>query len=915
MPDAGVRLCRQCRRVNPSEAVYCHHDGVHLEGRSDEGTADKRAINAGTRPFSVPFVLPSGKECHNFNELALACQADSKGAFELLRTGHLEAFLAAQGRADLARAARSAARATDRLRGLDEFIGRLPATGLKPPKLRVTPAVLDLGTMRLGEEKRCELVLQNDGMRLLSGSASCDATWLSLADAAELRSKLFECTARTTLPVRVVGRELRAFEKPHETQILLDSNGGQVAVTVRVYVPVKPFPEGVLSGALSPREAAHKAREAPKEAGELIQSGALARWYEANGWTYPVLGPTATGVAAVQQWLEALGLVRTPRVDISEDTIRLSGRVGEKIEYSLAVVTQENRAAIAFGTSNQPWLRVGATIFRGRSAFVPLTIAPIPGNPGEVLQAVVSVTANGGQRFTVPVTLQVSERSAAIKAVPLPSPVVAAEVKKPQPSVAALPPPNTPPPPVAPVMPVAAVPAPAQPLKAPPDGRSGWPWWFTLFPAALLLALIGGAGIHDYLTPPPVARNLPDGDQPLDATPRIAIQFHEVKRGDDLEKLYLTDPQPTLRFGVVMLHNSKTIGKGINIRRLTFDPWGRTNNTCLRLDDKDERLFGSSTGRWEESAAKSWKDQQAHEHEGVKSVWICDDKRIEVTQLVELVRGEQSQLLDTCRVRYQLLNRDNRPHQLGLRFLLDSFIGDNDGVPFTIPGESALCDTLKDLPKDAKDKKLPDFLQALEKPDLDQPGTIAHVRLKLENLEVPERVTLGAWPSEKLRVLDRQAAGPATLWNVPLLPLKSLGLNDSAITIYWKEQPLQAGDTREVGFEYGVWNLVSQGNRLAATVDGVFRPEGQLTVVAYLKRSPDENPNETVSLTLPENFKLLEGAETQAIPNLPKGAKSDNFPVTWKVQAGLLGKYAFTVKTNTGLSQALPVEIRKSILD
>jgi hypothetical protein len=166
--------------------------------------------------------------------------------------------------------------------------------------------------------------------------------------------------------------------------------------------------------------------------------------------------------------------------------------------------------------------------------------------------------------------------------------------------------------------------------------------------------------------------------------------------------------------------------------------------------------------------------------------------------------------------------------------LLDTYIGGNDGVPFTIPGDSELCDTLKDLPAQAKDKKVPDFLQALEKPDLAHPGTVAHVRLKLEKLDPPVRVTLGAWPNEKLRVQDRKANGPATLWDVPLLSMKALDLNDSAVVLYWQEQPLGPGKDREVGFEYGLWSLAGASSRLAATVDGLFRPGGELTVVAYV---------------------------------------------------------------------------------
>jgi hypothetical protein len=42
-----------------------------------------------------------------------------------------------------------------------------------------------------------------------------------------------------------------------------------------------------------------------------------------------------------------------------------------------------------------------------------------------------------------------------------------------------------------------------------------------------------------------------------------------------------------------------------------------------------------------------------------------------------------------------LENRDTAPHDVGVRFLLDTFIGTNDGVPFLIPGSSELCDTQK----------------------------------------------------------------------------------------------------------------------------------------------------------------------------------------------------------------------------
>jgi hypothetical protein len=820
-----VQSCKRCRRANPREAVYCYHDGILLRRAGGDIPADGSAMNIGARPFSMPFVFPSGQSCHNFHQLAQACVHERAAAFDLLAKGHLETFLASQGRADLAGAAHVAARGNDSERAVDEFLGRLPVP-LPTAKLKVVPAAVDLGIVRIGEDRRVELTLHNEGMRLAYGSASCDVPWLSLhaSDAALAESKLFQFTDRTSMALRVMGRQLRALDKPQEGTVLFESSGGKASVTVRVVVPVKPFSEGVLAGAVSPREVAHKAKESPKEAAVLIENGALARWHESNGWVFPIRVPVASGPAAVQQYLEALGLVKTPTVELSENAVQLRGRPGEKIEYSIAVITQENRAAIAHGTSDQPWLQVARTIFRGRSAFVPLLVPAVAGRLGETLQAVVSITANGGQRFAVPVTLQVGDRADAIMAptpaLPSAGPPVARPVAPP-PATIPVGLPHVPPAAVAQVPPFIA-------------GKTPWPAR-ALLPAVLLIVLIAGAALRDFLAP--VRPAAPPPPPPVvDSVPRLEIRFHDEKKNDELEKVWMNGAQPTMRFGVITLHCGKVIGTPPNVTRLTFDPWGRTNNTCLRFDGTDMRLFGGPAGTWEEREAKSWQEN-GQDHQGVRSVWVCDDKRIKVVQLVELVRGEQSQLLDTCRVRYQIANQpDGQARQVGIRFLLDTFIGANDGVPFTIPGDSNLCDTKMDLPREAKDKKIPDFLEALEKPDLAHPGTIAHLRLTLENLETPKRVTLGAWPNEKLGVLDRLAIGPMTLWDVPVLPIKTFKLNDSAVTIYWEEKTLEPGKTREVGFEYSLGELAQAGTGLAATVDGSFRPSGALTVIAYVNR-------------------------------------------------------------------------------
>ena len=640
-------------------------------------------------------------------------------------------------------------------------------------------------------------------------------------------------------------------------------------MTVRVQVPVRPFPEGVLAGALSPRQLAEKAHEAPKEAAALIESGAVARWYAANGWTYPVFGPTAAGPAAVQQLFEALGLVQPPRVELSEDAVRLQGRPGETVEYVLAVVTQENRAAVAHGTSDQPWLQVGPTVFRGRTAFLPLSVAPCPDGRRDAA----GQRVDHGQRQPALRGARSRWRSAACAAPCRRAGKRAAD---------------------------AAVP----PLAGRRRCRA----------RPRLVTRRRCCGLHCWRCDRQAARRRVSARPPpeVEALPRLDIRYHDARKDDELEKLWLTDPQPSRRFGLVTLRQGQEVGQGATLRRLTFDPWGRTNNTCLRFDDRDERLFGSAGGHWEGETVKSWQEGQG-QHQGVRCVWVCDDKKIQVTQFVELVRGDQSRSADTCRVRYLIENQDGSEHKVGIRFLLDTYIGGNDGVPFTIPGDSVLCDTLKDLPSEATDKKMPDFLQALEKPDLAHPGTVAHLRLKLERLEAPVRVTLGAWPNEKLRVqapqgqrpldaLGRAAAVDEVARPERLGQSPSTGRNDrssrassgrSASSMAWATSPAEEAGWRR---------------RLTA----IFRPDGELTVVAYVNPAGPQDEDETLTLALPAGFKILEGAEQQTVPKLPADAKNGNRPVTWKVQAGSSGIHEFTVTSSSGRSQSLAVVIRRA---
>ena len=116
----------------------------------------------------------------------------------------------------------------------------------------------------------------------------------------------------------------------------------------------------MLAGARTPRQLAEKARLAPREAARHFETGAVARWYHDNGWSYPVNGAPVAGLAAVQQFFDALGLSASPRLEPSESALSLTGRAGEALLATVRLGTVEKRPVYADAVSDQPTILVSA---------------------------------------------------------------------------------------------------------------------------------------------------------------------------------------------------------------------------------------------------------------------------------------------------------------------------------------------------------------------------------------------------------------------------------------------------------------------------------------------------------------------------------------------------------------------------
>jgi hypothetical protein len=958
-------VCAQCSRVNPPDAAYCYHDGSALAGRPTS------KIKPGSAPFPTPFVFPNGQACRNFDQLAMACQQNWSAALDLVRQGFLASFFGGLGRVDLAAAAKEAAKFPDLDRGLDQLLAKLPSQVVEPPSLQVEPREINLGQLAVGTDRSCELHLINPGMRLLYGSVASGCKWLTLGEAPGQPQKVFQFGDDATIPVQVRGQHLRAGTRPLEGQLVIDSNGGGVTIIVRADVPVTPFAGGLFDGATTPRQLAEKSKAHPKEAAAYFEDGRVAAWFRRNGWTYPVQGRPMSGMGAVQQFFEALGVARPPRVQVKPPSFHFEGEPKKVFDALIEVSSPERKVVYGWAATDRPWVAVGKTKLAGRAATIPVTIT-VPDHGG-TQEARLTVIGNGQQRFVVPVTVKVIggaeildaeliESPTTHEAQLVEAPVLEAQLVEAPVSVVATTPVVATPAPAAPVAPArppsAAVMSLEQPVQPAPPPVSVIPLSApvaegpTVIVSPPPLVSRGGETTVTFVDGPPATTTVEASPGELDVrapgevvsrpaallSPRGTAGSHRwvhfvplallavalfatllrdvgyfilgrlsgpaVSDVDDRTLLGLSfdynfDPKRvdrtlgnTMMAGLV--HYDPDNPKAAEPKRLTYGRHGHTNSVVVKVDGKD-RVFGNTqNGRW------ATKPREADQGHGKICAFEFLPERIVVTQEVRLVPGEPvevspevyKRLLDTCLFRYKITNEDRSTHEVGLRYLLDTYIGSNDGVPFTLPGTPGLVDTFKEFDREA----VPDFIQVLESPDLKNHGLVAQLNLRLgDKYEPANRVRLTAHPlSQKDEGLSKDR------WDIPLASIRDAF--DSAVVLYWEPAQLGAGQHRDLAFTYGLGNVsIGPSAKLGLTVGGAMLVGSDLTVVALVA---DPQPGQTVELQLPPGLRL--SSATPAVQTVTPSEERNKegrlrpSPVTWRVRPITEGSFQIAVESRSG---------------
>jgi RNA polymerase sigma factor (sigma-70 family) len=381
----------------------------------------------------------------------------------------------------------------------------------------------------------------------------------------------------------------------------------------------------------------------------------------------------------------------------------------------------------------------------------------------------------------------------------------------------------------------------------------------------------------------------------VDRTPVLGVSFTEKQRyGFSI----LTEKDP---------HNPN------KFKKLTFMEDGSYNNTCVRIDG-DEILYGDTPGHWaRDTKGRRLKGIMTMTDRQWVSVWEYP-RRVRVTQTITIVPNEDTRpaKLNTALIHYRIENNDNVEHQVGLRVLLDTYIGAEDGVPFAIPGQSELVTTKLDLNNSGA---IPAFIQALERPNLEDPGTTATMMLKFPPGFRLRKDDPPLDPIVRL-VICRFPGDPNVRWDFTAdrfwdMDDPARGPKDSCVTLYWPETIMRPHSKRALAFSYGLGRISSDGavraSKLALTFNPKPTPGSEFTVTAWIK---DPRQGQQVTVNLPTGMTLVEPAS--ASQRLPP-SRTELAQVSWRVKVSpdaRLELCKVTASTN-GVDATVEVPVRK----
>lgn len=329
-------------------------------------------------------------------------------------------------------------------------------------------------------------------------------------------------------------------------------------------------------------------------------------------------------------------------------------------------------------------------------------------------------------------------------------------------------------------------------------------------------------------------------------------------------------------------------------------PW--TSYTTIRINGRDY-VFGKATKKRAGAGLPGGEIVSGPVLSDNRLVMQCKYGEVLADQILDIARSPSTGALDTARITYRFTNQGSEPVELGVRTILDTMLGANDGAPFRI-GETEITSDLS-LSKE----QYPDFWQAFD--SLSEPSVIAQGTLKGDGITQPDRIIFTNW--------GKPASKP---WDFPLEPGRDftrLGEDelDSAVVMYWDPRRLDPGEGYEVVIFYGLGGIsFAPGNTylgISAPAEVQYNITGSrnYSVILYLEhRGEAKAKNIKIKLSLPRGLETALGKPEVRLNELIPGV-TKQFLWEIKPNGAFQGDTSFEIQvTGDGLE---PNRVKRGI--
>lgn len=350
--------------------------------------------------------------------------------------------------------------------------------------------------------------------------------------------------------------------------------------------------------------------------------------------------------------------------------------------------------------------------------------------------------------------------------------------------------------------------------------------------------------------------------------PYIGVAEDEVKDLLVLENKYIkifinSGPEETGRFAVDVAAGDPLRADDDGKPLIYGHPKPWTSYTTIRINGENF-VFGRATKKSAGSGVQGGELLFGPALINNQLLTQCQYGQVRADQVLDIARSPSTGALDTARIIYRFTNQGPETVEIGVRTLIDTMLGSNDGAPFRI-GETEITGDLS-----LNKNQYPDFWQAFD--SLEKPSVIAQGSLKGEGITQPDQIIFTNW--------GKPASRP---WDFPLEPGRDftrLGEDelDSAVVMYWNPRKLGPGEQFEVILYYGLGGIsFAPGNTflgISAPAEVQYSIGGarNYSVILYLEhRGEAKAKNIKVKLSLPKGLQTAKGQSEIKLNELAPG--------------------------------------------